>query len=85
MHALSWEAIVVSAVFFVGIGALLLWASVPHVYRSLLELTGQRTNSRSSATSWLRLLYGSLLFLVALFEIATYLVWLVKALRAEGE
>jgi hypothetical protein len=46
VHALSWEAIVVSAAFFLGIGALLLWASVPHVYRSLLELTGQRTNSR---------------------------------------
>lgn len=77
---LSWQAIGVSMVLFIGIGALLLWVSVPHIFRSVLELSGRRRTTRSRASSWLYLIYGSLLCLAALFEIVTYLAWLARAI-----
>lgn len=81
MSAPLWQTLVVSGALFLGVGAVLCWASIPHIYRSYQELAGRRTHTRSSLVSWLYLVYGSILLLVALFGIGGYLLWLVRVVQ----
>ena len=74
MHSPLWVRLLVTSCFVLGICGVLSWASLPRIYRSFRELGGRQERSRSVFASWLDMVYGWLLLLVAVFTLIAYLV-----------